>query len=184
MDDASFSLAISIAEEDGKRAQSDAWVAAQVSSAERLFGPIGVHVHWTLEKPLGARFARIETRRDRDALGTELEGKSINVMVVSLLRDVDDPTRERMGVCWQNQSDTNLRYLIVSATAKPTVLAHELGHFFGNPHSPAEDNVMSYARTGAAIFFDGVQQAVIRAKARSYLSAGILLPAPLMRMWP
>jgi hypothetical protein len=65
------------------------------------------------------------------------------------------------------------------ASAPATVLAHELGHYFGNPHSPVVDNVMSYERSGAAVFFDADQGKRIAAKARAYVRSGEL--SPVMR---
>ena len=55
---------------------------------------------------------------------------------------------------------------------------HELGHYFGNPHSPVADNVMSYERTGAPVFFDAAQGKRIAARARAYVRSGELLPLP------
>ena len=179
-----FGLAITVAEIDERPAQTDEWIAAQVASAERLFGPVGVHVRWAIEKPMDTRFADVQTRADRDALGSELEANSINVLVVARLRDVDDPSRDRMGVCWQHQRDPRKRYIVLSATARATVLAHELGHFFGNPHSTVVNNVMSYARSSDDVFFDDAQKAIIRASAQRYLKSGDLVPAPLVRWWP
>ena len=55
---------------------------------------------------------------------------------------------------------------------------HELGHYFGNPHSQVIDNVMSYERSGAAVFFDADQGRRIAARARAYVKSGELLPVP------
>ena len=70
----------------------------------------------------------------------------------------------------------NLCDAIVVASAPTTVLAHELGHYFGNPHSHVADNVMSYERTGAPVFFDADQGKRIASKARSYVLSGELVP--------
>ena len=179
-----FGLAITVAEVDRKPVQTDEWIAAQVASAQTLFGPIGVHLRWALEKPMVARFADMQTRADRDGLVSEVEAHLINVLVVARLRDVDEPGRDRMGVCWQNQRDATKRYIVLSATARPTVLAHELGHFFGNPHSTVVNNVMSYARADGDVFFDDSQKTIIRAYARRYLTSGDLVSAPLVRWRP
>ncbi len=179
-----FALAITVAEIDHRPVQSEEWIAAQVAAAEGLFGPIGVHLRWALAKPMDSRFAVMDSRADRDALGSELEEKMINVLVVGRLRDVDDPSRDRMGVCWQNQRDPRKRYIVLSGTSRPTVLAHELGHFFGNPHSTVVDNVMSYARADGIVFFDDAQKSIIRAHAARYLRSGDLATAPLVRWWP
>ncbi|MEO6419137.1 MAG: hypothetical protein ABIP39_07010 [Polyangiaceae bacterium] len=183
-DEPVFGLAITVAEVDRKPVASEEWIAAQLKAAQQLFGPIGVHLRWALAKPMAGRFAVMDSRADRDALGSELEGRFINVLVVGRLRDVDDPSRDRMGVCWQNQRDPRKRYIVLSATARPTVLAHELGHFFGNPHSTVVDNVMSYSRSGSDVFFDDAQKTIIRTYAARYLRNGDLADTPLVRWWP
>jgi len=171
-----LSLSIAVASVDGKAVRDDAWIDAQLTEVERLFGPIGVSVRKAKSRPLDQRFARLETRADRDALAAELERGVVNVFIVASLRDVDEPDRYRMGVHWHKRSDTKKHYVIVSASAMPSTLAHELGHFFGNGHSKVVNNLMSYERTGDAVFIDERQAATIRAFARNYLRAKELLP--------
>lgn len=179
-----FGLSIGVATENGEPVQDEAWIAAQVEVAEGLLGPLGVHVRWEKEKTLAEKYARLETRSDRDALTSELEGKLVNVMIVASLRDVDDPSLYRMGVCWRHSKSPGTPYLVVSKTARPSVLAHELGHYFGNPHSLVTDNIMSYSRTGGPVFFDDRQASIMRAKARTYLAEGTLIAQPPNRLWP
>ncbi len=177
-----FGLAIAIAEEDGKRVQTESWIFEQIAAAERLFRPIGVHLRWSVEKSLEAKHARLETRRDRDALADELEAAAINVFIVDHLRDVDDTSLYRMGVCWRRGDGRP--YLIVAASARPTVLAHELGHFFGNGHSTVPNNVMSYVRTDAEVFFDDAQTRTIRAYARKHVADRWLIPLGPAKLLP
>lgn len=174
-DEPTFPLSVAVAEEAGAPAESEAWISAQVDSAEALFGPLGVHFRWTIAKSLAAGAMRIETRADRDALGKEMESRAINVFVVASLRDVDDPSLHRMGVCWQSRIDKTKRFVILSAASRPTVLAHELGHFFGNGHSTVTDNVMSYSRTDGAVFFDAAQTGTILSWARRYQGGELLV---------
>jgi len=85
----------------------------------------------------------IETRADRDELATDrLGGKLIHVFVVGQLDDVDDDGRIAYGVTWHTSHDDR-RYVIVSAQALPRTLAHELGHFFGLPHSSYAISIMN-----------------------------------------
>ena len=182
-----FGLSIAVAHgDDGRPVQTDAWVYDQIANANRLFSPADVSFRWVLEPTAGPRAAHMETREDRDALGNEpLEPRVINVTIVGTLRDVDDPERMRMGVCWQNRDDPARRYLIVAATAKPTVLAHELGHFFGNAHTTIPNNLMSYERTDpAAIAFDARQIARVRAHTVTFLASGALVDELPARGWP
>jgi hypothetical protein len=193
-----FGLSVAVAEEDSpgvwggsaeqtrsaepqrRDVQPEGWIAAQIASAEKLFAPIGIHFRWTMKKPL--KRGHLETRADRDALASELETGVINVFVVESLRDVDEPDRYRMGVCWRRGDGKP--FVIVASNARPTVLAHELGHFFGNGHSTVPNNVMSYVRTDAEVFFDAKQIGVIRATAARYRADGFIVPLGPARLFP
>jgi hypothetical protein len=167
-------LSLAIAEEDGSPVRDTAWVDAQIAEAARLYEPLGIPLRKASSRPLGERFARIETRADRDALATALEARRINVMIVASLRDVDDPSLYRMGVHWRHRATPGKHYVIVAASARATTLAHEIGHYFGLGHSDVPDNVMSYDRTGGPVFFDDAQAAKMRAFARMFLGAKLL----------
>jgi len=175
-----FPIQMSIASGDPTEQGSDDGEAAerlriQMDSAESLFGPFGVRFDRTpKERKLGARFVHVETRADRDAFAAELVPHVINVFVVASLRDVDNPSEMRRGVHWHGPSGSH--YVILVSSAPPAVLAHELGHFFGNPHSKVTDNIMSYDRTGGWVFFDGDQGRRIVSHAHAYLETGELLP--------
>ena len=181
--DETFGVSFAIAEEEKHPVQPDAWIEAQLASAEKLFGPLGVHFRWTQKKPLAAEHTRLESRRDRDVLEAELERGVINVFVVASLRDVDDPSLYRMGVCWRRGNEGK-PYLVVAASARPTVLAHELGHFFGNPHSSTPNNVMSYVRTDAEVFFDEGQMRTIRVWAKRHVADRWVLPLGPAKFFP
>jgi len=94
----------------------------------------------------------------------------VSVFVVRGLEDVDEPGRPRMGVCWTSRTDKQ-RYIVLSRIAKPGVLAHELGHLFGNGHSPVPNNLMSYSRDGGVVFLDDNQKSRITAYAERFLAA-------------
>lgn len=170
-----FSLRVSIAVDDaGKPVAQPEWLSVELDAAQALFTPFGVRFTKTAGAPLEARLAHMETRADRDALATHMAPHVIDVFVVDSLRDVDDTSQMRRGVHWHAPSGAH--YLILVASAPATVLAHELGHYFGNPHSQVVDNVMSYERSGAAVFFDADQGKRIAAKARAYVRSGELSP--------
>jgi hypothetical protein len=179
-----FALAITVVEESGKPVQPAAWVDDQIANARRLYDPIGVTFRWTIAGPLDARFASLVTRADRDAVGEAsfVEG-AINVAVVTSLGDVDEPGRSRMGVCWQSRVDAKKRFIVLASTARPTVLAHELGHFFGNRHSTVVNNIMSYTRGEGDVFFDATQVATVKQTAASYLARGVLVGLGPARLW-
>ena len=99
----------------------------------------------------------------------------INGFAVASLRDVDDPSRHRQGVHWRSRTHAGTHYVIVSAGAGPDVLAHELGHFFGNRrHSSTPGNIMSYTRGMRLPFFDAPQIRRIHHSVQRYLQSGEL----------
>jgi hypothetical protein len=170
-----FPLRVSIAADpSGAPLARPEWLEAQIDAAQELFAPFGVAFARTDGKPIEPSAAHLETRADRDALAARLGPHVVDVFVVESLRDVDEPGRMRRGVHWHAPSGAH--YVIVVAGAPPSVLAHELGHYFGNPHSLVTDNVMSYERTGAPVFFDAAQGKRIAERARAYVRSGELLP--------
>lgn len=157
----------------------DTFVAAQLAAANEVFAEHHVRfVEHVPSRALPPTARRLETRGDRDALAASMVGAVVNVFFVESLRDVDDPSRYRMGVCWRKLADTSKRYVIVAASAAPTVLAHELGHFLGNGHSTVKNNLMSYDRDGGAVFLDAAQGRTARATARRLIAAGALATVP------
>lgn len=170
-----FALRVAIATDaKDEPVAPSAWLAQQIAQAQDLFAPFGVAFVRQDAPPLGPDAEHLETRADRNALAARVAPHVVNVFIVGSLRDVDEPARMRRGVHWH--SPTGVHYVIVVASAPPSVLAHELGHFFGSAHSQTPDNVMSYERTGASVFFDEAQGQRIGARVRAYLGSGELLP--------
>ena len=152
--------------------QDAAWLKAELDAANTLLGQAGIGVE-VGQVPLDAIHARLENRDDRDALATERTTGHIDVFIVASLRDVDDPTQYRRGVHWRNRKHRAQRYVIVSAVAGPSVLAHELGHYLGNGHSQVVDNVMSYKREDPTkLFFDEGQKKTMRRAAAELVRRG------------
>ena len=169
-----LALSIAIAEEGGKPVRDDAWIDAQIAEAERIFAPAAVHFRKAAQRPLDARFAHLETRKDRDALDGVRQKGVVNVFVVASLRDVDDPRLYRMGVHWRNGATPSHRYVIVTSEALSTTLAHELGHYNGLAHSAVVDNLMSYNRSGERVSLLPTQVSAIRTFARLAFASGEL----------
>jgi hypothetical protein len=174
-------LSIAVADVDGAPVQDDTWLAGQVASSNRLFGAWGVTFDTVEVRSLEPRFTKLETRADRDALAELRKPHVINVFVVQTLRDVDDPSRYRMGVHWRKLTDLTQNYVIVAASALPTTLAHELGHYFGNGHQTVVNNLMSYRRDDGEVFLDAAQGAIIRQRAQTFLATQKLWPAEQVR---
>lgn len=158
---------------------TDAFLVEQVETANALFIPHGVGFAIDQRLVLEEAHASLETRRDRHALGALLDPTRIDVFVVRSLRDVDDPRLMRRGVHWRPAGRPGAHFVIVSAISAPSVLAHELGHYFGNPHSSTPGNIMSYDRGEVPPFFDATQSRRITRAATRF--ARERRPAPIER---
>jgi hypothetical protein len=162
----------------------DAWLDTQVRQASAVFTSIRLDFRRAGQGALPAENARLNTRTDRNALGRFLKPNVINVFVVQHLRDIHDPSRFRQGVHWRPYGRKKgpkgwVRHLvIVSAQAGPTVLAHELGHFFGHPkHSKVPGNLMSYLGRDKPPVLSAGQGRRMRQWARRFVRQGEL-PKP------
>lgn len=170
-----------VAEDGGTPVADEAWLAERVQWAERIFEPAGVSFRATRTDSLGSEHLHIVSRGDRHVFGGMLEPGFINVFVVASLADVDIAGRHISGVHWRSRTHRGTHYVILSRVCGRTVLAHELGHFYGNRHSPTPGNIMSYDRGGVAVpFFDAAQLRRIDRFARRFLRTEELtaLPAP------
>lgn len=145
--------------------------AAHVARANAVFARANVGFRIDTVVPLPPRHAELVTRDDRDALGTLVQARTIDVFVVSTLMDVDEPGRRRGGVHWRDRGRRGVRYVIIVAEAHDWTLAHELGHYFGNGHSPVPGNLMSYDWTLGDPVFDGAQHRRIHRSATTLARA-------------
>jgi hypothetical protein len=161
---------------DGRAVVPPEFVDRQFASANAIFAAYGVgFAHVAEPVALAAEHAALETRADRDALGAYVRRGAIHCFVVRSLRDVDDPSRMRRGVHWRSRTHAGAHYVVLSSIAGADVLAHELGHFLGNPsHSETPGNLMSYARGAVPPFLDARQQRRMRAAIRVYRRRGEL----------
>ncbi len=128
---------------DGRPVQNLAWLSRQIDEAQERFAPLDVALEVRNVTALPADRRAIVSRSDRDHLGDERFAPGLaHVFVVGSLADVDGPGEIR-GVHWRQRGDRQRRWVILSSIAGPLVLTHELGHFFGLPHSTYPASVMN-----------------------------------------
>lgn len=160
--------------EDERAVVTEDFLQERLRRANEIFAPYAIAFEETSERPrIDARHASIERRADRDALAAYAIGQVIHCFVVRGLVDVDEPPMVRRGVHWHAPGGRH--YVILSSIGGPDVLAHELGHFLGNPsHSQVAGNLMSYQHTDVLPFLDSAQVARMRSALRRLLAAGEL----------
>lgn len=137
-------LHVAVAADGGAPVADAAWLAAQLAAANAQFAPLDVGFQVVGSAALPAGAGRIATRGERDAVsGGRLGGAVIHVFVTGRLDDVDQPGAVIRGVTWRARGSA--RYVILSTAAPDRVLAHELGHVFGLPHSRHAISIMNKA---------------------------------------
>jgi hypothetical protein len=120
------------------------WLAAQVEQANRLFAVLDVGFRVVEARAHDAEFSHVATREQRDAIGAErFTPGVVHLFVVQRLDDVDVDGEVIRGVHWRLRREPKKRWIILSTIAAPAVLAHELGHFFGLPHSAYAASIMN-----------------------------------------
>lgn len=132
----------------GKVVLSDdrSWINAHLHQANLLFAPVGVCFIAQEAGHLSDSDGIMKTRSQRTALGhgKRLKRGRIDLFIVNRLDDVDRKGEEIRGVHWRDpQARERRRWIILSRIARPKVLAHELGHYFGLPHSRYAQSIMN-----------------------------------------
>ena len=136
-------LHLHVAVDDAGPVVDVAWMAAQIANANRLFAAIGTGFMVVKAETLPKEAVHVATRTDRDLLGRKRwTAGPIHVFVAGRLDNVDEEG-EIYGVHWRDRKQTSHRWIILSARSWSHTLVHELGHFFGLPHSSAPTSIMT-----------------------------------------
>jgi len=164
-----------VAAPDGVLAVDRSWLTARIERANAVFAPYGLQFRLASIVPSSAPLDAI-VRADRDALARQIEPKVLNLFVVRRLMDIHEEGRVRRGVHWKVRR-AGVHYVIMAAYAGEGILAHELGHFFGNPkHRHVPGNLMSYIPGLGLPTLDRDQQRRLKRSLRRFIRSGELVP--------
>jgi len=160
--------------------QTPEWVAQELEHAFVLFEPAALGFQIVAVDSVEPAFMQIATREQRDAIGRPRFTRGvIHVFVVDRLDDVDVPGEQIRGVHWRQRSNTDKRWVILSKIGSKVVLGHELGHFFGLPHSRYDASVMNKAPRERPAWDQRVfvrqELAIVEAERDAMLASGMLV---------
>ncbi len=137
-----FALRLHVARTaDGALVVEPGWIAAQIAMANHQFEPIDTSFQVAGVDFLPSDAARVEDREERSSFAKLTAGSVIDVFFTGYLADIDKPGAFIRGVTWHIGDERRL--IILSAVAPERTLAHELGHFFGLPHSKYAISIMN-----------------------------------------
>ncbi|MDJ0764497.1 MAG: hypothetical protein QNJ97_16085 [Myxococcota bacterium] len=130
----------------GQPVRPGSWVEAHVAAVQKIFSSYGIALVVFVDE-FEPEKCELTTRTERHELARFVHPEEVVILVVKRVVDLDVPSHNLMGVNWRyrgkNEQLTGRRWIYLTARAKPPVLAHELGHFFGLKHDLAGGNLMT-----------------------------------------
>lgn len=172
-----FELVTHVVEVDGTPVVTEAWIDAQLAHANRLFASIDTGFWVRRADPLSASWANVETRTQRDRLAARDTPGVVHLFIAKRLANVDEPGQIN-GVHWRNRKKRSQRVVLLSSIAWELTLAHELGHFFGLPHSQYVVSIMNKTPRSVPAPKDRVfherELARMKGRKRQMLRSGVL----------
>lgn len=141
-----FGLDLFVVVESQAPVRDNAWILDQLAYANDRFAPAGIAFELASVQILDQAWAEIETPDQRNRLGRPHHTHgTIQCFLVRRLANIDAPGDIR-GVHWRDRDDWAKRWIIWSSISQSLVLTHELGHFFGLPHTTHRDSLMNKKR--------------------------------------
>ncbi len=169
-------VSVTIATADGEAVTDTTWLDARLERATLLFANANIEFKRvaTATRAIADSGGDIMTVRQRQGLAAHAptDGR-IHIFVVDKLADKDRKGGFISGVHWRyaggKRSWRGRRYIILSRWSAIDTLAHELGHFFGLPHTTRKNTLMTSPGRIAGATFTKRQIRIIAWNYKRYL---------------
>ena len=138
-----YGMVLHVVVKDGKPIQTPEWFAHQLAESNRHFAKNKINFELVEVHALSPKWETVTTRRQRDLLGRKrYTRKVIHCFLIGHLMNVDAEGEIR-GVHWRDRAKRRHHWVVLASIAPDWVLAHEIGHFFGLPHSQYPISIMN-----------------------------------------